>query len=237
MAHVYTPQRLILGLFPLAEFVYRINGPFSALLRSPQYLIIEFLYNSGMRKLKNLATYDDDSYGSYSQDSYSYDDMDMFDYLYSWLPTFSNSSVLNTTAVNDSAMQLFGADTNYTNISYPLVEPLLNSSLSPEFTPIESPLLSSAPPSSSSPRISSNLSDDFSVEGLYLMLAGKLAQVIFPVNYQYIIMIVTTFSKIDPVSSFQQYRGVPCRCVQFLLLPIPVAALYISAMGCERPLC
>lgn len=159
--------RLFLGLFPLSAFVYHINGPFSALLRSPQYLIIEYLYTSGMRKLENLASYEDDSFSSFSQDLNSSDDLGFFDSLFSfsWLPSFSDSG-----AGNDSAVQLFGAETNLSNTSYPLVEP---ASPNPEFTPIEAPLLNAGYSSYSDPKIASPLADDFSIEGLYLMLLGN----------------------------------------------------------------
>ena len=120
-----------------------------------------------MRKLKNLASYEDDSFSSFSQDLNSSDDVGFFDSLFSfsWLPSFSD-----TGAVNDSAVQLFGAETNLSNTSYPLVEP---SSPNPEFTPSDAPLLSAAYPSYSDPKIASQLADDFSIESLYLMLLGS----------------------------------------------------------------
>ena len=122
-----------------------------------------------MRKLKYLASYEDDPPGTFSQDINSTDDLGILEILFSWLPSFSYSSEVNTVA--DSAVQLFGAETNLSNTTYPLVEPSISI---PELKPIEAPLLSAASPSSSDPRISSQAPDDFSIEGLYIMLIGTV---------------------------------------------------------------
>ena len=45
MSQSNTAEAMILGRFPLDAFRYKLNGPFISLLRSPQFIIIEFLYD------------------------------------------------------------------------------------------------------------------------------------------------------------------------------------------------
>lgn len=46
--------KMIFGLFQFNEFIYQIEGPLMALLRSPQFIFIEFLFNSNIASFKQL---------------------------------------------------------------------------------------------------------------------------------------------------------------------------------------